>query len=232
MIFPIYSSLAGLGGIIAYSIKRSRKEKDQSPNKLQISLLALLPICLGFAEGDRTSVSRECVIACELVIDATPQEVWHQLTHIDSIKANEHHGGVTGLLGFPTHQSTRLDNVAVGGSRVATFEKGLVFYEKVTQCIPEKQLALSIKTLPDQIAADVLDEHIVIGGKHLNMLGDVYELQSMPGGKCKITLSSRFVICTPFNWYASIWAHWLMNDVLQSELSLIAQRCAEQKKDS
>ncbi len=44
---------------------------------------------------------------------------------------------------------------------------------------------------------------------------------------CRLTLSSQFYINTPFNWYASIWAKYLMNDILESELNLIAIRATK-----
>ena len=73
-----------------------------------------------------------------------------------------------------------------------------------------------------------MDEHIVIGGKHVDILQDIYKLEKLSDTSCRLTLSSRFYINTPFNWYASIWAKYLMADILQSEINLINERATSQ----
>jgi hypothetical protein len=64
----------------------------------------------------------------------------------------------------------------------------------------------------------------VLGGKHVDIQQDTYQLEKLPNGQCRLTLSSQFYINTPFNWYAGIWAKYLMNDILQGQLELIASR--------
>jgi hypothetical protein len=137
------------------------------------------------------------------------------------VSPQESQSSVSGLLGFPKHQSTTLDTVVVGGKRTAYYEKGLYFEETITQYQSERLLVLRVDANPNAIPPTVMDEHILIGGKHLDILEDVYELNPLPGGRTRLTLSSRFYINTPFNWYARTWAHFLMSDILQSELELI-----------
>jgi len=128
------------------------------------------------------------------------------------------------FFGFPQALSTTLDSLAVGGKRLAVYEKGLYFAETITAYTPEKSLVLRIKTDPNNIPPTVMDEHIVIGGKHFDILQDVYQLEALPDGNCRLQLTSHYMLATPFNWYASIWVHYLMADILQGELDLIKQR--------
>jgi hypothetical protein len=229
MVFPIFATFAGIGGLIAFHLRKSRtgapnssaKNKWQKPNTLNVSLLFVVPLGLGLVEGEKALVPQELVIRKAVTINAPTAEVWKQLTRSKAVGPHKSQPSMSGLLGFPKHKSTTLDAVAVGGKRTAYYEKGLYFEETITQYQSERLLVLRVDANPSAIPPAVMDEHILIGGKHLDILEDVYELRPLPGGRTWLTLSSRFYINTPFNWYARIWAHYLMFDILQSELELI-----------
>jgi cbb3-type cytochrome oxidase subunit 3 len=235
MIFPIFAILAGLGGLIAHG-KRTRKSEIEDlenyddwtkPDSLKVSVLILVPIVFGIIEGDRSLTKEEMVITKSIVINAAPATVWKALGNINQIAAAEKQTSFSGMLGFPSHISTTLDTLAVGGTRMAYYEKGLYFTETIRSCIPEKSLVLDIKTDPLKIPPTVMDEHIVIGGKHVDILQDTYTLEQLADGSCRLSLSSRFFINTPFNWYAGIWAKYLMSDILHEELNLVKTRAVK-----
>ncbi|MES2060715.1 MAG: SRPBCC family protein [Bacteroidota bacterium] len=229
MIYPFFSVLSGLGGIVAYTYKlRQAKKSNDHPN-FNLSFLALLPLVIGFIEKDAASASKEYHVSKTIIMNASPAQVWDKLTHIDNIALAENRSYLTDVIGFPRHIKTVIDKQAVGGHRMAVFEKGLYFDETITSYLPQKQLTLAIKTDPDKIPPTVLDEHIVIGGKHINIIEDKYEIEPLANGKCSLKLSSRFTICTPFNWYAIFWANLTIDNILQSELNLIKARVAMPK---
>ncbi len=233
MIFPIFGIFAGLGGWIAFSLRPKTDERlppieDENildiPNKFQASLLLLLPLFLGTLEGNRTKSRLDFNIAQTVVMDASPSKVWSTLLQISPIEHHETSTSLASWMGFPNHLETTLDSLAIGGKRVAKYEKGLVFEEIITKYEPKKLLVLDINIDPSKISPTVMDEHIVIGGKHLDILEDVYILEALPNGGTQVTLSSRFFINTPFNWYASLWANYLMKDILKNELQIIEKR--------
>lgn len=224
MVFPIFATCAGLGGLIAFHLRNAKTggpTKWQKPNTLNVSLLFVVPLALGLVEGEKALVPQELVIRKAVTINAPTADVWKQLTISKAVSPHESQPSVSGLLGFPKHQRTTLNAVVVGGKRTAYYEKGLYFEETITQYQSERLLVLRVDANPNAIPPTVMDEHILIGGKHLDILEDVYELNPLPGGRTRLTLSSRFYINTPFNWYARTWAHYLMSDILQSELELI-----------
>lgn len=234
MIYPLFATLAGFGGLIAYhTLKRRSRYKDsdclddddwEKPDTLSVSLALLAPIFIGLIEGDRASWPRELYLSKTVTIAAVPTAVWSQLAHINEVGPKEKHTALANFLGFPRHLCTTLDTLAVGGKRMAYYENGLYFKETIVQLVPAQLLVLDVETDPEHIPPTVLDEHIVIGGKHIDILQDVYRLEQLPDGNTRLTLSSRFHINTPFNWYASIWAEFLMSDILQGELDLIKAR--------
>ena len=232
MIYPLFAILAGVGGLIAYNI-RKQKSKSQDiddwdqPNSLKISLILVIPFFVGILEGDRTQTPKEFNISKTVVIPASTDIVWHELTNINNIYSSESAFSFSNMMGFPKHLGTTLDTLSVGGKRKAIYEKGLYFDETISRLEVEKLLVLDIKTDPNKIPPTVMDDHIVIGGKHVDILQDIYKLEKLTDKSCRLTLSSRFSINTPFNWYASIWAKYLMSDILQSEINLISHRSAK-----
>lgn len=234
MVFPFFAVLAGIGGSIAYSIKKRKarnKDLDKTdwgkPNTLNVSALFFVPALLGYLEGERTLVPVEYTITKQIAIAAPPAEVWKQLTHINELKASERQSSFSILMGFPRHLRTVADTFAPGGTRFAVYEKGLYFKETISEYVPGKRMVLDIKTDPDNIPPTVMDEHILIGGKHLDILKDEYNLEQLPDGSSQLSLSSRFRINTPLNWYAGLWATYLMSDILEGELELVKARAAE-----
>jgi hypothetical protein len=228
MAFPIIAVFAGLGGVIAFNRKKRRAmakelwdfEKDEwhKPGSLKISLLFLIPLLAGLIEGDTTASSKTLTIEKKIALKAAPGAVWNALIENNRPHTETRRNTLSGILGFPHHLSTTLNTPSVGGCRVATYEKGLEFVETIKKIEPGRLLILEITTDPSKISKAIMDEHIVIGGDHIKMQEDEYRLEPLPDGGTRLTLSSRFCINTPFNWYAGIWARLLMSDILKDEL--------------
>ncbi|PJJ61173.1 SRPBCC family protein [Hymenobacter chitinivorans] len=228
MAFPIFAIAAGVGGIVAYWLRKPKSNDPnannwQKPNTLNVSLVFIVPLLLGSIEGEKALTPKQMVIEKAVVLNAPAADVWQKLISNKQLGQPADETSFAALLGFPKHVSTTLDTLRVGGTRMAYYEKGLYFKETVTKYQPERLLVLRVDANPNATPAAVMDEHILIGGKHLDILEDVYDLRPLPGGRTRLVLSSRFYINTPFNWYAGIWAHYLMTDILEGELNVLAQ---------
>jgi len=241
MIFPIFGIAAGLGGMIAYWLDNRVVKKEvmadvlddndwMRPTNLKVSVLMLLPMLIGVVEGDKMSSSQYSLLKESVIIEASPQEVWNTITSLNIVNHAEKSTHFTNAMGFPKHLRTTLNNCVVGGKRMAYYEKGLYFEETITELIPFEKLVLKIDVDPSKIPATVLDEHIVIGGKHVDVIEDIYTLKENADGTTLLTLSNQYVINTPFNWYAGIWARYLMKDLLKGELNMMKVRTEREKK--
>jgi uncharacterized protein YndB with AHSA1/START domain len=229
MIFPIFATFAGIGGLLAFNYhpRKNRQGPDrQQPTSLNMSLLVAGPLLLGFIEGEKALIPKQLTISREVVVAAPPAAVWQQLTSRRAVARPASGRSLAGLFGFPHHLTTTLDTFRVGGRRVAYYEKGLYFEETVASYQPARQLVLRVNANPSAVPPAVMDEHILIGGKHLDILEDTYQLTPLAGGRTRLRLASRFAINTPFNWYAEIWAHYLMADILDGELAGLQARAA------
>ncbi|MCI1187061.1 hypothetical protein MON38_06490 [Hymenobacter sp. DH14] len=238
LLFPLFATVAGIGGLIAYHYKKSSADPAEGsdgpdwpkPNTLNVSLLFMLPVALGSLEGERAWTPEEITIQEQLTIDAPVAAVWQVLAKKHAVSQQSRPPLSSSLLGFPRHISTTLDTLAVGGKRISYYEKGLHFQEKIVRLEKERLLVFSVNTAPGQFPPTVMDEHVLIGGKHLDILDDTYQFQTLADGSTRVTLSSRFYINTPFNWYARIWANYLMSDILQGELYSVRARAMDAKR--
>ena len=232
MMFPLFAVLSGFGGITAYEInkKQMRSEREKT---LDISLAFLIPLLIGYIEGDRSLTPETLTVKEEITIQAGSDKIWRHIINVN-IDNDRETRSLSETLGFPKHLYTTLDTAAVGGKRIAYYSKGLFFEETITDLIKEKKLVLEITTYPKKIPPTVMDEHILIGGEHLDILEDVYQLEPLKNGKIKVSLSSEFYINTPFNWYSKLWAKMLMTDMLNQQLKRIKRQSttsnAEHKK--
>ena len=80
MIYPFFTVLAGMGGVVSYRIKKSRIKKSkahdwENPNKLNIALAMLILVIVGTIEGERSLESKNFFITQHIVVDATPAVV-------------------------------------------------------------------------------------------------------------------------------------------------------------
>jgi hypothetical protein len=239
MIFPFFAVAAGLGGIIAYQVRKRKRRQEQqtdedilddnmddwrNPGTLSTSVLALLPLMFGYVESDRTMHSKSMVIREEMEINAPAARVWTALSRVPHIQKEDSEARLSNGLGMPRHLRTEVDTLCVGGHRTAVFEGGLVFEEVIVACEPERLLRVQIHVDPSKVPPTVLDEHIVIGGKHLDVQEDTYRITPLPGGGCRLEVEGRMSIATPFNWYAGIWADFLVSDILHATLTLVKKR--------
>lgn len=227
MIYPFFSVLAGLGGVCAYYIK-NRVRGSRSNNTLNLSVVMMLPILMGIIEKDAVSKKQEYTSSASVIINAEPRMVWQALIQAGNTPSQHKRLSMAAAIGFPAHVNTVVDSLRVGGKRIAYYQKGLYFDETVKSYQTNSNLVLSVKTDPEKISPKVMDEHILIGGKHLAILEDQYKIDKLDNGMSRLTLSSKYVICTPINWYSALWADILMQDILNAELAGVEVRAKQQ----
>ena len=236
ILLPVFGVIAGLGGLMAYHQHKKPKQLDRldvdedrpldsdfwdKNDTMQVAVWVLLPLFLGVAEGERLTSREDLLIEKTVVVDSAPEQVWDAILNKSETEIKAKSTPLNSLIGFPKHERTTLDKADIGGKRMIYYERGLFFEETIKEIIPNQKLVLDIHADPNKIPPTVMDEHIIIGGKHLDLLEDVYSLEEMTNGQTKVTLSSSFYINTPCNWYASWWAEMLMKDMLKGELNLI-----------
>ncbi len=222
MILPVFLFFASLGGIVAG--RRKFRKHDQS-QKLSVSLIVLLPFAIAPFEKLLPRLPARYEAYTYSDISSPAEDIWTNVVRVRTIPEEADRGTLTRMLGFPRPISAELDYAGVGGSRQAIFSKGLVFKEVVLEYEDKKRMHFSIKADPHAIPSTTMDKHIVIGGDYFDVLDGTYDLEKLSDSVYRLHLYSHFTLNTPFNFYASWWAAWIMKDIQNNILQVIQTRC-------
>ena len=223
MIMPIFLIAASLGGLVAghFKLKKHRNENTF------ISLLVLLPFLMSPIEQLIGSIPGKYEAYTYIDIHANRNKIWNNVTRVRAISQDQDKGWLTRTLGFPRPVRAELNYNGVGAYRKAIFDKGLVFHEEVKSYVDQSSMHFSIKANPYEIPSTTMDKHVVIGGNYFDVLDGTYVLQKVSPDTYRLHLYSHFKLTTTFNFYASWWAGWIMQDIQDNILQVIKQR-AEQ----
>lgn len=219
MMLPIFLAGASLGGIIGGYLK-----KEWRNDKLNISILILLPFLIGPLESLIDNIPGSYKAYTYIDIDAPADKIWDNVTRVYEIPEKEDSGYLNKALGFPRPVKAELNFEGEGAYRKAIFTNGLVFHETVTNYKDKEKMVFDIKAYPHEIPSTTLDKHVVIGGDYFDVLEGTYELEKLDNGKNRLHLYSYFKMNTTFNFYAGWWAKWIMKDIQNNILKVQKQR--------
>lgn len=208
MVLPLFLAAASIGGALARHFKLRSRD-----GRLRVPVALLLPFLVGPMESLVEVVPGTYEARNSIVIQAPSERIWSHVTRVSEIPEEMDSGRLNQLLGFPRPVRAELDTLAVGGYREAVFTNGLVFHETVTDYVPLERMTFRIEARPHEIPSTTLDEHVVVGGSYFDVLQGTYELEPIAPDQYRLHLYSTFKLNTTFNFYASWWARWIMEDI-------------------
>ncbi|WP_031530139.1 hypothetical protein [Dyadobacter crusticola] len=221
MILPLFMIASSLGGLTGRYLLKKIKEQDA---KLSISLVVLLPIILAPVEALIGKIPGTYKADTHIDIAAPASAIWPLVTRVGTIAEHEDTGWLNRSLGFPRPVKAELNYEGIGAYREAIFTGGLIFHETVSEYRHQSKMVFEIKADPHEIPSTTLDEHVVIGGDYFDVLNGTYELEKLAENSYRLHLYSHFKLNTTFNFYASWWAKWIMQDIQNNILSVIKKR--------
>jgi len=219
MVMPLFLLSASAGGLIGGYFKRKKQD-----NRMYVSILTLLPLALAPLESSIGAIPGAYEAYTFIDIHAPAGKIWQNVTQVREIRAEQDKGWLTRTLGFPRPVRAELNYEGVGAYREAIFTNGLVFHETVLEYVPQKKMVFTIKAYPHEIPSTTMDEHVVIGGAYFDVLNGTYELEQRDADTYRLHLTSHFKLSTTFNFYASWWARWIMQDIQDNILQVEKQR--------
>jgi hypothetical protein len=163
--------------------------------------------------------------ATAVVIAAPASIVWAHIVRVPRI--TEPLSGFFYRMGFPKPVEATLSYEGLGAVRHASFERGLVFIETVDAWYAERLLSFTIDVAPESVPPTTLDQHVVVGGRYFDVLRGTYWIEPLPDNTVVLHLSSTYRLSTRFNFYAGLWASFLMRDIQNTILAVIKQRCEQ-----
>lgn len=221
MVLPLFLAASSFGGWVAGGLKLRRKKRSE---RLNVSLILLLPLLISPVEQWIGSIPGVYEAYTYIDIQASPAEIWNNVTRVKQIDREQDKGWLTRFLGFPRPIRAELDYEGVGAKREAVFDHGLVFHEEVKTYEHQKKMTFSIKAVPYEIPSTTMDEHVVIGGNYFDVLDGTYELEKLDANTYRLHLYSHFELNTTFNFYAGWWAGSIMKDIQNNILQVVKER--------
>lgn len=223
LMLPLILVLSSLGGLLAGLIQPLFK-KDRSKVGC-VAVVALLPFAAAPVEHLRAEAREIRTVENQIDIRADRATVWRNIRSVPRIRPEEHRFNFSHLLGFPRPVEARLQGTGVGAVRYASFERGVLFIETITEWKDEDRLVFSIKADTEHIPPTTFDEHVTVGGPYFDVLEGTYQIEDRGGGVIRLHLSSRQRLSTGFNAYTHLWTEYLMSDLQGYILQIIKRRC-------
>ncbi len=226
MMGPVFFGMSLLGATAAKLYRTRRIENSDTSTTMPLAFLAVLPLVFGAAEARLRAPVETRTVTNVVTIAATPDVVWDHIKSVEAIDATELPFSFSHLIGLPRPIAATLDVDGVGGVRMASFERGLVFREIVTDFEPERTIAFSIHT--EHAPPTALDEHIVVGGRYFDVLDGRYTMRRIDADTIELTLTSTQRISTTLNFYATLWTDYVMYDLQRVIMEVIKKRCEDE----
>ena len=157
-------------------------------------------------------------------INASAEVIWREIASVRAIQPEELPDSWIYRVDFPRPIAATLDREGVGGIRTATFERGVSFFEVVTEWDPGKALAFTIRADPAFIPHTAFDQHVIVGGRFFDVLDGRYEIEVLSADRCRLHLTSRHRLTTRFNGYAGWWSGQIMSEIQSTILGVIRAR--------
>lgn len=224
-IFPVVAIFGSLGGLCARILAGLRATTSARQQSLVLASLVIIPFVSVPLEngilGDNHSVK---TVESEIRIHAPKEVVWRNIIRVPAIQPQEQTTSFFHRIGFPKPIEATLSQEGIGGVRHASFERGVVFTETITDWRDQEFISFSIKANTEAIPPTTFDEHVTIGGKYFDILQGTYRLEQQ-GDDVILHLWSEQRLSTNFNLYAGLWTGAIMQDIQSNILMVIKRRC-------
>jgi hypothetical protein len=93
---------------------------------------------------------------------------------------------------------------------------------------PLKRISFRIKPNTATIPPTTFDEHVTVGGRFFDVLRGTYELQALSPSQTRLILYSQQRLSTRLNPYAGLWTDYVMREIQQRILRVVAKRSETQ----
>jgi hypothetical protein len=219
MMTPIFLVMALVGGTLAWAVRRVR---DRRLRASALLVVVLLPYMVGPVEQRIPQMQSRRVVENRIRIRADEAAVWRQIIRVPAIRPEEYRTTFIHRIGFPRPIEATLSHEGVGGVREASFERGVLFRETVTEWVPRRRLSFTIAV--DSIPTRTLDQHVTVGGEYFDVLDGTYEIVPIGPGETELRLWSTHRLSTHFNAYAALWTDFVMRQIQGNILEVVRAR--------
>lgn len=216
---PGFLALSSAGGLVAAWMIRMRP-----PTASFLCVVIVMPALVSPIEATLPPGASFETVINRIEIEAPPEAVWAQITHVEAIQEDELVLGLTRLLGVPRPLEAHMEQTATGWVRHTRWEQGITFREIITSSRENERVMWEFDFPPGAVPDGVLDDHIRIGGRHFELTEGGYTLARLPNGGTALELSTSYRVTARPAVYSRYWARLVMGDFHKMILDLIRDR--------
>lgn len=176
--------------------QRMFRKNNQRLNVSVFSLLFVVFVVDSISEHNYVNL-----VADEMVIKATPEQIWKHVVAFDKIEKKDDYWLFQ--IGMPSPSQTTVDGYYKGAGRKCIFSNGYTFEEKIVTYEPNKDLTFDIIGQP-------LDPEIM---GHIDILRGQFLLKDNGNGTTTLIGNSWYRLHVFPIWYYDIWAKSITRNV-------------------
>lgn len=180
----------------AFLGKRMFQKNNQTLNVSVFSLLFVVFVTDSLSEHNYVNL-----VADEMVINATPEQIWKYVVAFDKIEKKDDYWLFQ--IGMPSPAQTTVEGYYKGAGRKCIFSNGYTFDEKIVTYEPNKDLTFDIIGQP-------LDPEIM---GHIDILRGQFLLKDNGNGTTTLIGNSWYRLHVFPIWYYDIWAKSITRNV-------------------
>jgi hypothetical protein len=218
MALPIFLALASFGGLTAWLAL-----KFFQPSRASMGGVLLLPLLAGAFERQLPPPPILRVADADIHIQASPEAVWKLINNARDVRPQEMSGGLAWRIGVPYPVEAVTMKTDQGRVRKLRWQGGVAFDEPILDWQENRYIRWRYVFDQSSFPPGTFDEHVLIGGKHFDLIDTSYRL-TPEGDGTRLAIRVSYRISTRFNAYADAWGRWLVGNAADSILGFYKQR--------
>ncbi|MFZ6870598.1 SRPBCC domain-containing protein [Undibacterium sp. Di27W] len=222
IIIPLFALVGALGGLLMGVICRTTNWPKQA-----VGSFVLLPLLLGIIPPGEPDLQRIAVLERTILVQSTPEQIWHQLHHAENIRQDEVGQAWMYRIGVPLPVAGVTHETATGLVRSIRMNKSVYFDQVSTDWVENQYVVWRYHFYPDSFPPNALDDHVMIGGRYFDILDTTYSLKPQSARTTELKIQMRYRVSTEFNWYADLIARVLITDFEEVILNFYQKRAVE-----
>jgi hypothetical protein len=212
--------ISGMAGSLLVRRLRRHAERDRT----LCTTLLLVPLVAMQLEPYVPLAENGYAVSRTIVVEAPPARIWPLLRGIPDVRPGEGKWNFSqDVVGLPRPIGARLLRDGLGAERVARWQYGIGFREKITEWQPGRRIGWSFDFGGSQ-GWHFTDRHLRPDSDYFRVTSGGYTLAPLGPNRTRVTLDTRYLIRTPVNGYSALWGELFLGDVENNLLALIKQR--------
>jgi hypothetical protein len=221
---PFYVIIVTIGVIIGHIIFRFVLPTPEKKKKRVYSFWAIalvIPYLILPFRPVMQPPTALSTVSREVIIKATPQEVWESVIRVAEIQPDEQFTSIFHLIGIPRPQVATLQGEGLGAIRQGSFEAGIVFTETITKWEEYETVAFTIDIATDEALPL---QYRALGSEQFDVLSAEYRIIPIDENTVRLRLSTSYELSTFSNGYGQLWLDWIVGDFEDYLLGILQAR--------